>query len=123
MKHILGDRLEQRPAARERRGLAARHDRHIRRPPADRGIEKSDAALAARRGETADRFRRVRRQIDIGATVGEAGKQPGFRIERRGLDLVRARQRGEDNLARFGQRASSGRGGAPRRGGRLAPES
>src|SRR5207237_6501032 len=59
------------------------------------------------------------------AIVGEAGKQPGFRIERRGLDLAWARQRGEDNFAHFGQRARRlADGGAllPQGFGRLAPE-
>ena len=43
IKDVAGDRLEQRPVAGKDRLVAADHDRHARRPAADRRIEHVDA--------------------------------------------------------------------------------
>jgi hypothetical protein len=105
--------------------VATDHDGHVRRAAADRRIEKIDPALSAGRGEPAHRLWRVRRQVDIGATLGEAGKQTGFGIERRGFDLLGAGQRGEDDFARLcdGARRVGGGGALLLEGlGRLAAD-
>ena len=102
MEGVGRDRLEQRPAMREIGFAAAGHHGHVGRPAADRRVEKADVALARGVGDAADRGGRVGGQIDIGAAAAQPGEDAAFGIERGGLDLGRAGQRGKHGFGGVG---------------------
>ncbi len=92
IEDVAGDRLEQRPIFGEDRLVAADHDRHPRRPPADRRIEHVDPLGAAGFGHPARHRGSVGGQVDIGAAGAQPRQDAGRRIEHGGLHLVGAGQ-------------------------------
>ncbi len=108
IEDVAGDRFEQRPTLGEDRFVAADHDRHPRRAPADRRIEHVDPLGAAGLGHPARHRGSVGGQIDVDAAGAQPGQDAGRRIEHGGLHLVGAGQRSEHDFAALGYRAGMG---------------
>jgi hypothetical protein len=87
------------------------------RPAADRRVEHVDMLLGKAAVDLAHQGRRIGRQVEIGAAVLHAGEQ-AVCPERDLLDLGRAGQRGEDDLALLGERLRAV--GPDRAGGEVA---